>query len=173
MNRIYVCPIHKRNIFPNPPGTQHLLFLGSKDNHHDTIMKFNDCLILFFNDITESINGLTIPKQEHIQAIIEFFGEWDEKFPMVICCQMGISRSTAAAIIGCATIRPNMDPLTITQILRERSPSATPNKKMIELADTILKRNGRLIDAVECIRQGEGPASPFYIYNEDLESDAL
>jgi len=47
--------------------------------------------------------------------------------------------------------------------LRRASPSATPNARIVSLADRLLGRNGRMIAAIENIGQGvfTGEAAPF------------
>jgi predicted protein tyrosine phosphatase len=39
--------------------------------------------------------------------------------------------------------------------LRWRAPSATPNPKLIEIADAVLGRQGRMVDAIRSIGRGE------------------
>lgn len=111
-------------------------------------------LCLFFNDITETREGYIAPNEEIVNSLLEFGKEWIEPEPMLVHCWMGISRSTAAAmILGCA-LAPNRDEEDFAQALRIASPSATPNRLMIQIADRLLNRNGRMTHAVQKIGRG-------------------
>jgi predicted protein tyrosine phosphatase len=48
--------------------------------------------------------------------------------------------------------------------LRQRSPTATPNARLVALADAALKREGRMIAAIEKIGRGEDcfEGTPFF-----------
>jgi len=53
----------------------------------------------------------------------------------------------------------------IARRLRRASPTATPNKLIISIADDMLGRGGRMVDAIAAIGMGE-PASeaiPFHL----------
>jgi predicted protein tyrosine phosphatase len=67
----------------------------------------------------------------------------------------GISRSTAAAYIIAAALAPNRDETELARELRARAPSATPNIRLIALADALLGRESRMIEAVKSIGRGE------------------
>lgn len=109
---------------------------------------------LTFNDITEPREGYIPPVAADILTIIKIAERWDQKHPLLIHCQMGISRSTAAAFITACSLLPKNDELQLALLLRKLSPSATPNKLMIALADNILNRDGRMIKAIESIGRG-------------------
>jgi len=68
---------------------------------------------------------------------------------VVIHCQAGISRSTAAATIFYAVLLgEGREDEAIARVLAARA-FAIPNRRMIRIADELLGREGRLIDAVE------------------------
>jgi predicted protein tyrosine phosphatase len=70
---------------------------------------------------------------------------------MVVHCWAGISRSTASAFaIACAR-NPQADELGIALAMRRASPSAFPNRRIVALADDILDRRGRMLEAVEAM----------------------
>ena len=60
------------------------------------------------------------------------------------------------------------DEAIIAQALRRASPTATPNARIVSLADRLLGRNGRMIAAIENIGRGDlsAEAVPFRL---DLE----
>jgi predicted protein tyrosine phosphatase len=74
---------------------------------------------------------------------------------MLIHCYAGVSRSTASAYIIALALNPALDEVALAQKLRQLSPSATPNIRLIALADQILARNGRMIEAIKAIRRGK------------------
>ncbi|MEM1050071.1 MAG: tyrosine phosphatase family protein [Pseudomonadota bacterium] len=111
-------------------------------------------LFLGFNDIVEPMEGFTPPGMEHVRELIEFARKWDRQAPMIVHCWAGISRSTAGAyIISCAR-NPDADEAAVAASLRAASPSATPNARLVALADELLEREGRMIRAIEAIGRG-------------------
>jgi predicted protein tyrosine phosphatase len=79
---------------------------------------------------------------------------WDQRAPVVIHCFAGISRSTAAAYTAFCALRPDADEAAAAARLRARSPEATPNARIIEMADRLLGRDGRMISAIAAIGRG-------------------
>jgi predicted protein tyrosine phosphatase len=73
---------------------------------------------------------------------------------MLIHCYAGISRSTATAYIAACVHNPEADEHGIARALRTASPTATPNRRFIALADAALARNGRMNRAIEAIGRG-------------------
>lgn len=111
-------------------------------------------LSLTFNDIVEPRAGLIMPDESHVRQIIAFAEDWDCSKPMLIHCYAGVSRSTASAYIIALALNPALDEGVLAQKLRQLSPSATPNTRLIALADQILARNGRMVDAIKTIGRG-------------------
>lgn len=112
---------------------------------------------LRFNDIVEPMEGLVMPSENIVRAILDFGAAWktaDTGAPLLVHCFAGISRSTAAAyILACAFSRPGREqPLALA--LRAASPSATPNSLMIALADKMLAREGRMVTAIQAVGRG-------------------
>jgi predicted protein tyrosine phosphatase len=70
---------------------------------------------------------------------------------MVVHCWAGISRSTATAFAIACERNPHADEHAIAQALRRASPTALPNRRIVALADDILDRRGRMLDAVEAM----------------------
>ena len=79
---------------------------------------------------------------------------WDRSAPLIVNCYAGISRSTAGAYIIAAALAPKRDELELAETLRRLSPSATPNPRLIALADAMLWRDGRMIAAIASIGRG-------------------
>ncbi|KAB2698022.1 tyrosine protein phosphatase [Ochrobactrum sp. Kaboul] len=111
-------------------------------------------LVLTFNDIVEPREGMVAPDADHVQALLDFVHGWQQDAPLLIHCYAGISRSTAAAYIAALALNPQSDEAGLANELRKRSPSATPNIRLIEIADEILGRNGRMAAAIKLIGRG-------------------
>ena len=99
---------------------------------------------------------MVLPGEEHVRELIAFVDGWDRTQPMVIHCYAGISRSTAAAFIAVCIERPERsEARDRRRALRAASPYATPNPRLVAIADGLLGRDGRMVDAVAAIGRGE------------------
>jgi predicted protein tyrosine phosphatase len=108
---------------------------------------------LAFHDIVEPIAGLTAPDRDMMQAVLDFGRNSEHQRALLIHCWAGISRSSAAAFAIASDRNPGFE-RDIAIELRRRSPSATPNRLMVRLADDLLRRDGRMVDAIEGIGRG-------------------
>jgi predicted protein tyrosine phosphatase len=120
-----------------PPGVE-------ADNH----------LWLQMDDIAEPVDGMIVPTEEHVDRLVKFATQWDRAQPLVVHCFAGISRSTAAAFISACALSPDSDEAEIAMRIRNASPTASPNPRLVALADSYLKRQGRMVRAVERIGTG-------------------
>jgi predicted protein tyrosine phosphatase len=111
-------------------------------------------LTLHFHDIARPTEGLIAPDAAMVADLIAFGAAWTEPGPMLVHCWMGISRSTAAAMVLACALDPARSEDDAGQALRHGSPSATPNPLVIALADTLLHRGGRLIASATMIGRG-------------------
>jgi predicted protein tyrosine phosphatase len=66
-----------------------------------------------------------------------------------------ISRSTAGAYVAACALNPRRDEWTIARELRRASATATPNSRLVALADRMLGRDGRMVAAIDAIGRGE------------------
>jgi predicted protein tyrosine phosphatase len=111
-------------------------------------------LHLAISDIIEPTPGQVLPGRAHMTDFLEFVRAWDRAAPMVVHCFAGVSRSTASAFIAACALKPERDEFAIARALRAASPTATPNPRLIALADAALGRKGRMIAAIEAIGRG-------------------
>ena len=74
--------------------------------------------------------------------------------PMVVHCFAGISRSTAGAFVAACALNPQRNETQIAWAIRQASPTAQPNARIVLLADRLLKRDGRMVRAIEVIGSG-------------------
>ena len=128
------------------PETPHRTFDGIEGDRH---------LKLTFHDIVLVAEGMLAPQTNHLDTLVSFYRTWDREAPMLIHCWAGVSRSTAAAYIAKCIFEPKRDEYEIAWELREASPSATPNLRMIAMADDLLGREGRMQRAIAEIGRGE------------------
>lgn len=117
------------------------------------------------SDILAPMPGQVAPAAAHLDAMLAFVRGWDRAEPMVIHCYAGVSRSTAAAFIAACALAPERDEFVIARAIRAASPSATPNARLVALADEALSRNGRMSAAIEEIGRGENcfEGTPFVL----------
>jgi predicted protein tyrosine phosphatase len=126
----------------------------------------DDHLWLRMDDIADEIEGMIPPSEKHVVDLIEFLKRWNREKPLVVHCYAGISRSTAAAYIAACVLAPEIEEAELARRLRAASPTASPNPRLIALADKYLGRKGRMVRAIAQI----GPAhlsyeaEPFMLY---------
>ena len=108
---------------------------------------------LAFHDIVEPMPGLTLPDRDTLQAVLDFGRHHESQRALLIHCWAGISRSSAAAFVIACDRNPGFE-RDIAIELRRRAPFVTPNRLMVRLADELLARNGRMIEAIEKIGRG-------------------
>jgi predicted protein tyrosine phosphatase len=111
-------------------------------------------LRLGMNDIVDEAGGEAPPSEEHVRALLAFARDWPGDAPLLIHCWAGISRSTAAAFtVLCDRLGPGCE-FEAARVLRARAPHADPNRLIVRLADQLLRREGRMIEAVDAIGRG-------------------
>jgi predicted protein tyrosine phosphatase len=116
------------------------------DPHHRTTLHFHDAI--------EPGPGLLLPEAAHVEAILTFGRSLAQGAAagsdghLLVHCHMGISRSTAAMTMLLAQSHPEEDEDRIFARLTEIRPQAWPNLRMIEFADQMLGRDGRLTRAL-------------------------
>lgn len=104
---------------------------------------------LTMHDIDIRQVGRIAPNEEHIRILLAEADLWrPEQGPALIHCHAGISRSPAAAFVFLCRRNPQTDELAIARALRKASPTASPNERIIALADDMMGRRGRMIAAI-------------------------
>ena len=154
MSDLHVCPLSGLSALAATLGSFHLLTLLSPDHagEHHRDLAHDKHLQLSFHDIIEAKPHLVAPDIAIMQAIVDFGrGAADKR--MLIHCWAGISRSSAAAYVIACDRNPGFES-DIADELRRRAPSVTPNRLMIEIADDLLGRHGRMVAAIARIGRG-------------------
>lgn len=128
------------------PGWPEIDAFQSYGAHHRTTLRFHD--------IIEPRAGQIMPTRRHVADILSFGadlaasnGEREEGH-LLIHCQMGVSRSTAAMLSLLAQVYPAEAEDRLFGRLREIRPQAWPNSLMIGYADDLLGRRGKLTAAL-------------------------
>jgi predicted protein tyrosine phosphatase len=162
---ILVCPLSCLQQSVDDSGARHVVTLV-----RDEMRVFRpqgiepaNHLWLQMDDIAEPIDGYIAPAAEHVEELLDFVQRWTREQPLVIHCFAGISRSTAAAFISACALAPERDESEIAWRLRQASRTASPNPRLVALADELLDRRGRMKAAVAKIGYGEmaSEAQPF------------
>lgn len=131
------------------------LLAAGQDFHRPAVIDRDRHLLLGMNDIAFAGTGdLVAPGEAHVAAIIDFARGWDRSAPLLVHCWMGVSRSPAAALIASLAVHPEEEDAALADRLRAVSPFATPNARLIEIADAMLERQGGLVAAVKSIGRG-------------------
>ncbi len=107
------------------------------------------------SDITQPQDGHVMPGEADIERLFAFVATWDRRSPLLIHCYAGVSRSTAAAYAATCALSPGLDEDQLASRLRAASATATPNPRLVALADAALGRGGRMVAAIRGIGRGE------------------
>ena len=167
---IHVCSLGRLHDTVRETGARHVVTLIKDVSlvHRPATIKPENHLLLDMDDITDHIEGYVAPAEEHVGDLLRFVRAWDRANPLVVHCYAGISRSTAGAFVTACALNPQRDEATIARAIRDASPTAMPNIRIVTLADRLLERDGRMVAAV----QGMGPGVMAYAtepFRLDLE----
>ena len=154
--RIHVCPLSKLEATIAETGARRVITLINSSTvvARPAAIAAGDHLFLGVSDITEPMDGHIVPAQDHLDRLLDFASGWDRSAPLVIHCWAGVSRSTAAAYVLACALNPARDEEEAAQALRAASATATPNSRIVALADAHLGREGRMISAIAAIGRG-------------------
>jgi predicted protein tyrosine phosphatase len=124
-------------------------------------------LTLRFHDIIGPWPGWEAPERHHVEDLVEFGRELDGAGEnlrhLLVHCHAGISRSTAAMATLLARHTPGGGEEGIFARIREIRPIAWPNSRMVDFADDILGRGGRLSAALREHYRFQAPRRPDFV----------
>ena len=154
MTTLIVCPLRLVNQIVANRSPSHLITLLDPDELIETPAGIEPGrhLKLGINDIAEPVEGMTLPSEETVVNLLAFGRTWDASAPLLIHCWAGISRSSASAFILACERNPDAGETAIARALRAASPYAAPNRRLVALADDLMGRRGRMVDAVEAMK---------------------
>ena len=156
MPRIHVCSLSRMHDTVRETGARSLVTLinaATQVRRPDEIAPERH-LFVGMSDITEQMDGHILPERAHVAQLLTFIRRWDRAAPLVIHCYAGVSRSTAAAYIAACALQPHACEFDLARRLRAMAPSATPNARLVALADEQLRRDGRMSAAIAEIGRG-------------------
>jgi predicted protein tyrosine phosphatase len=153
---IHVCSLARLHDTVRETGARHVVTLIKDVSlvHRPATITAENHLLLDMDDINDHIEGYVVPAEEHVGELLRFVRAWDRANPLVVHCYAGISRSTAGAFVTACALNPRRDELSIARALRAASHTATPNLRIVRLADQMLGRDGRMVRAIDAIGPG-------------------
>jgi predicted protein tyrosine phosphatase len=148
--QLYVCPLSRVHDTLAETRARYLVTLINQQTMLETPSSIDPAnhLKIAVNDIIAPQEGLIHPREEHVLELIRFAQTWNRQGPLIVHCWAGISRSTAAAFITLCTLNPGAPEALVARHIREASATALPNRRLVELADELLGRGGRMIRAI-------------------------
>ena len=118
---------------------------GAYGEHARLELRFHDV-------IEENVAGYDSPQPHHIEALLEFGRDLIALPPgeghLLVHCHMGISRSTAAALLLLAEATPERPAKDMMAEIAHVRDKAWPNLRMVEIGDRMLGLKGDLVRAV-------------------------
>jgi predicted protein tyrosine phosphatase len=159
---IVVCPLSRLEDVVAERRPSHVITLLDPD--HDVRLvgvPLERHLRIGVHDVAELVEGYEAPSLATVERILEFGRDWNPDDVMVVHCWAGVSRSTATAFVLACAKNPQADEREIARELRRSSPSAYPNPLIVALADALLGRDGRMIDALKEMGLPSGDSGPF------------
>jgi predicted protein tyrosine phosphatase len=152
--RLIVCPLEAvaREVARAAPAG--VISLLAPDQPSPVIKGDGARLVLRFHDIAAPRPGLVSASAGNVDMLLAFAAALPDDAALLIHCWMGISRSPAAAFILACARNPERPESEIAAALRQAAPFATPNPRLISLADARLARGGRMTVAISAIGRG-------------------
>lgn len=153
MSSILISPFSAVEATVHRYRPSHLVSLMVEPHVHTPKSVRPEChLRISIHDVTEAAEGVVCPGSSHISGLLGFAKTWDRNAPILVHCWAGISRSTAAAYILLCDLHPAGEERRLADSLRFYAPHAQPNRLMVQHADHLLARHGRMISAIESMR---------------------
>jgi predicted protein tyrosine phosphatase len=153
---IHVCSLARLPSTVEEVGARHIVTLINDQTKvvRPACVAAEDHLFLPMHDIAAEMEGFNAPAESHVQTLLAFVRRWPRKAPLVVHCWAGISRSSAGAFITACALNPQRSEAKIARAIRDASATASPNLRLVALADKLLERDGRMIKAVDDIGRG-------------------
>jgi len=104
----------------------------------------------FFHDIAEPAPGYVAPEERDIERLLRFGAAWQATAPILFHCHAGVSRSPAAAFILLCQTNDGREAAAAAS-LRRAGGHAWPNRRMVAIADRLLRRRGRMVEALRAM----------------------
>lgn len=105
--------------------------------------------LLLYVDRESCAKTISRAASARARDIVNFAKDWKGDGHLLIHCNRGVSRSTAAAFIIMCMREPATSEAELMKRLRAVAPHADPCPMLVTYADEILGRDGRMADAVD------------------------
>ncbi len=153
--KITICGIDELVDYSDAKVTHVLSILDPETPEPDAFGSFGEHarLELRFHDVIEEhVAGYDSPQPHHIESLLAFGRDLAAQPPgeahLLVHCHMGISRSTAAALLLLAEATPDRSATDMMAEIAKVRSKAWPNLRMIEIGDAMLGLKGDLVEAV-------------------------
>jgi predicted protein tyrosine phosphatase len=156
--RLVICPLVDLDRVVADCQPDGVISLLSPDQPIPLVRSDARRLTLQFHDLAEPQEGLVAVTPDQVAELLAFGRASPPKATLLAHCWMGISRSPAAAFALACAAAPERSESAIAKALRLAAPSATPNPRLIRLADEQLGRAGRMVTAIAAIGRGADAA---------------
>ncbi len=157
MSKILVTPLSAVPGVLRDYRPSHMVTLLSPEHMIETPAGFprERHLRLGVNDVVDVEAGDNPPARRHIQELLDFTRAWPAEDPILVHCWAGISRSMASAYtILCDRMGPGSEVMA-ARAIRSRAAHAYPNALLVQHADDLLGRQGRMVAAIKDIGAGK------------------
>jgi predicted protein tyrosine phosphatase len=147
---IFVCPLSKVADLIALHGPSRVISLLDPDFPFNCLgPAYADGHLQFrFHDVHHAAEDQLPPSAEHVARLLDFLAAHRPDDSVLIHCRAGIGRSPAAAYIAACFLNPDVPERSIALAFRRAAPHVRPNVTLIELADTLMAREGRMIQAI-------------------------
>ncbi len=117
-------------------------------------------LCLHFRD-RKSADRDGAPTETQIRPLFEWLDSAGEIDGLLVHCGAGMSRSPAIAVLALCHLQPSKNPYEQMVFVENCSTCnyIWPNPLVVELGDRIMRRNGKIVDGVNCWRRMKEPAT--------------
>lgn len=150
--QFFVCSRSKVSKKTSQLKASHILSLcdpGKRPWLHPNTSLAN-CKLLVFEDETDP-NYDRSPKKEHVEDILNWGKNLPDDAVVLVHCEAGISRSTAAALALLVQYHGKENISKCVDLLIAVRPEALPNELILKYADELLSCDGKLVAAGEKI----------------------
>ena len=106
--------------------------------------------VIVFDDLTVPMDDYLLPEERHVRSALRFAGQWEQP-SLLIHCHVGMHRSPAIALAIFADWLGEGREEEAVQELLKVARLCTPNKLVVKIADTVLGREGRLVEAIRTL----------------------
>lgn len=154
LNRLAICGSAERD-FHCEKGVTHVIVVANPGAVAFKPATFDGAFLpLYFGDVISEADAklckTSAPTGKDVQEAIDFFrGAWrvaDSK--ILVSCDYGASRSPALAYLLIADVLGLGQEPDALKLTLELCPGAIPNGMVVRLGDTLLQRQGALLDTV-------------------------